>query len=80
MKLLVFLEHHGGELVKNSLAVLSKGASLGDVDGVVIGSGVRDAAIAVLTSALPTKGTPNDAALRAMVPTPIRYVRDLRSS
>ena len=39
-----------------------------------------DAAIAVLTSALPTKGTPNDAALRAMVPTPIRYVRDLRSS
>src|SRR5215210_5552195 len=45
MKTLVFLEHHGGELVKNSLAVLSKAAALGsDVHGVVVGSGVRDSA------------------------------------
>jgi electron transfer flavoprotein alpha subunit len=42
---LVFLEHHGGELVKNSLAVLTKAASLGDeVHGVAVGAGVRDAA------------------------------------
>jgi electron transfer flavoprotein alpha subunit len=41
---LVFLEHHGGELAKNSLGVLAKAASLGDAHGVVIGSGVRDVA------------------------------------
>jgi electron transfer flavoprotein alpha subunit len=45
MKTLVFLEHHGGALVKNSLAVLTKAASLGDeVHGAVIGSGVREPA------------------------------------
>jgi len=40
---LVFLEHHGNELLKPSLGVLSKAASLGDEDvaGVVIGSDVR---------------------------------------
>ena len=39
---LVFLEHHGGELLKSSLGVLSKAAGLGDdVAGVVIGSNVR---------------------------------------
>jgi hypothetical protein len=36
-----------------------------------------DASIAVLTTALPTKGTPNDAALRAVLPSPIRAVIDL---
>jgi electron transfer flavoprotein alpha subunit len=43
MTMLVFLEHHGGELLKGSLGVLSKAASLGDGDvaGVIIGSGVR---------------------------------------
>jgi electron transfer flavoprotein alpha subunit len=40
MSTLVFLEHHGGELLKGSLGVLSKAASLGDVAGVIIGSGV----------------------------------------
>jgi electron transfer flavoprotein alpha subunit len=40
---LVFLEHHGDELLKGSLGVLSKAAALGDADvaGVVMGSGVR---------------------------------------
>src|SRR5207248_2387825 len=40
---LVFLEHHGNELLKSSLGVLSKAASLGDDElaGVVAGSGVR---------------------------------------
>jgi electron transfer flavoprotein alpha subunit len=42
---LVFLEHHEGELVRNSLGVLSKAAALGgDVAGVIAGSGVRDLA------------------------------------
>jgi electron transfer flavoprotein alpha subunit len=40
---LVFLEHHGDELLKSSLGVLSKAASLGgaEVDGVVAGHAVR---------------------------------------
>jgi electron transfer flavoprotein alpha subunit len=43
MSTLVFLEHHGDELLKSSLGVLSKAASLGDGDvaGVVLGSNVR---------------------------------------
>src|SRR5918995_1490588 len=43
MSTLVFLEHHGNELLKSSLGVLSKAASLGDTDvaGVIAGSGVR---------------------------------------
>ena len=40
--ILVFLEHHGNELLNGALGVLSKAASLGDeVAGVVIGSDVR---------------------------------------
>jgi len=43
MSTLVFLEHHGNELLKSSLGVLSRATSLGDGDlaGVVIGSDVR---------------------------------------
>jgi electron transfer flavoprotein alpha subunit len=45
MSILVFLEHHDGAPTKASLGVLSKAATLGgDVAGVVVGSGVRDAA------------------------------------
>ena len=46
MPMLVFLEHHGSELQRNSLGVLSKAATLGDpeVAGVVAGSGVRELA------------------------------------
>ena len=41
MATLVFLEHHGEELLKGPLGVLSKAAALGgDVVGVVTGSGV----------------------------------------
>ena len=39
-----------------------------------------DAPIAVLTTGLPTKGTPNEAALRAVMPSPIAVVLDLNSS
>jgi electron transfer flavoprotein alpha subunit len=44
VKLLVFLEHHGGSITKASLGVLAKARSLGDAAGVVAGSEVRDAA------------------------------------
>ena len=40
--MLVFLEHHGDELLKGSLGVLGKAASLGDdVAGAVVGSDVK---------------------------------------
>jgi electron transfer flavoprotein alpha subunit len=42
MSILVFLEHHGGELQKGSLGVLGKAAKLGDdVSAVLVGGGVR---------------------------------------
>jgi len=43
MSILVFLEHHGDEVQKGALGVLTKAAQLGDADvaGVVVGSGVR---------------------------------------
>jgi electron transfer flavoprotein alpha subunit len=45
VKAVVFLEDHEGELVKGSLGVLSKAASLeGDVAAVVAGSGVKEIA------------------------------------
>jgi len=46
MSILVFVEHHGNELQKGSLGVLSKAASLGDADvaAVLVGAGVRSLA------------------------------------
>ena len=46
MSVLVFLEHHGGELQKGALGVLTKAASLGeaDVGAVLVGGGVRSLA------------------------------------
>jgi electron transfer flavoprotein alpha subunit len=45
MTTLVFLEHHGDELLKGSLGVLSKALSLGgDVAGAVVGSDVKGVA------------------------------------
>ena len=43
MSSLVFLEHHGDEILKSSLGVLSKAATLGDDElaGVLVGAGVR---------------------------------------
>jgi electron transfer flavoprotein alpha subunit len=46
VKSLVFLEHHGGELEKGALGVLSKAASLGEAIGVVLGPGASDVAAA----------------------------------
>jgi electron transfer flavoprotein alpha subunit len=68
---LVFLEHHGGELVKNSLAVVSKAASLdGDVHGVAIGSGVREAAAKAGAYGAAKVWVAEDAALEAPLPQP----------
>ena len=45
MSTLVFIEHHDNELLKPSLGVLSKAATLDqDVTGVVLGSGVKELA------------------------------------
>ena len=44
MKSIVFLEHHGGELEKGGLGVLSKAAAIGEAVGVVLGPGARDVA------------------------------------
>jgi electron transfer flavoprotein alpha subunit len=41
MATLVFLEHHGDELQKDSLGVLGKAAQLGDVSTLIAGSGVE---------------------------------------
>jgi electron transfer flavoprotein alpha subunit len=68
---LVFLEHHGGELVKNSLAVVSKAASLGgEVHGVAIGSGVREAAAKAGAHGATKVWVADDAALDAPLPQP----------
>jgi electron transfer flavoprotein alpha subunit len=65
-KTLVFLEHHDGAIQKGALGVLSKAASLGDADGVVIGSGVRDVAGSVGT----TVWAADDERLAAPLPQP----------
>ena len=46
MRFLVFLEHHEGKLQKDSLGLLSRAASLGDAEAVVLGSGVAELAAA----------------------------------
>ena len=44
MKTLVFLEHHGDELEKGGLGILSKAATLGQAAGVVLGPGASELA------------------------------------
>jgi electron transfer flavoprotein alpha subunit len=65
-KTLVFLEHHDGAIQKGALGVLSKAAQVGDVDGVVIGSGVRGVAESVGT----TVWVADDERLAAPLPQP----------
>jgi electron transfer flavoprotein alpha subunit len=69
VKTLVFLEHHAGELTKNSLGVLAKAVQLGgEVSGVVTGSGVADVASQAAGAA--TVYVADDAALEAPLPQP----------
>jgi electron transfer flavoprotein alpha subunit len=79
---LVFLEHHGGEFVKNSLAVLSKAASLGgDVHGVATGPGLRELAPKAGAYGAAKVWVADDSSLEAPLPQPRvdvieRLVRD----
>src|SRR5262245_36207755 len=71
MSTLVFLESHDGELTKGALGVLGKAASLGgDVAGVVLGSGVRDAAATAGSFGASRVYVVDDEALAAPLPQP----------
>jgi electron transfer flavoprotein alpha subunit len=70
--ILVFLEHHDGELQKGSLGVLAKAATLGDseVAGVVAGSGVGELASKAGTFGATKVWVADDPALEAPLPQP----------
>ena len=72
MKTLVFLEHHGDELLKGSLGVLSKAVALGDGDvaGVIIGSGIRSLADQAGKFGASKVFVADDAQLEAPLPQP----------
>ncbi|HEY2776779.1 MAG TPA: electron transfer flavoprotein subunit alpha/FixB family protein [Gaiellaceae bacterium] len=70
MSVLVFLEHHGGELQKGSLGVLAKAASLGDADAVLVGEGVRELAAGVGRFGARTVFVADDASLAAPLSQP----------
>ncbi len=72
MSTLVFLEHHGDELSKAALGVLSKAATLGDSDlaAVVAGSGVRALAGEAGKFGASTVYVADDSQLEAPLPQP----------
>ena len=72
MSILVYLEHHGNELQKGSLGVLSKAASLGDddVSGVVLGTGVEPLASEAGKFGAARVFAGDDPALEAPLPQP----------
>ena len=72
MSILVFLEHHGNELLKSSLGVLTKAATLGDPDvaGVILGSGVERLADEAGKFGASTVYVGDDPALAAPLPQP----------
>jgi electron transfer flavoprotein alpha subunit len=72
LSFLVFLEHHGNELQKGALGVLSKAASLGDpeVAAVVAGSGVRELASEAGKFGAARIFVADDPALEAPLPQP----------
>ena len=71
MSTLVFLEAHDGSLTKGGLGVLAKAAALGgDVAGVVLGSGVRDAAAKAGPFGAQTVYVVDDETLAAPLPQP----------
>jgi electron transfer flavoprotein alpha subunit len=68
---LVFLEHHEGEFVKNSLAVLSKAAALGEeAHGVATGPGVRELAAKAGAYGAAKVWVTEDSSLEAPLPQP----------
>ncbi len=71
MSTLVFLEHHGSQIQKGSLGVLSKAAGLDpDTCGVLIGSGVTELASAAAGYGAAKVYVADDAGLQAPLPQP----------
>jgi electron transfer flavoprotein alpha subunit len=70
MSILVFVEHHDGELQKGSLGVLAKAASLGDADAVLVGEGVRELAGGAGRYGAKTVHVADDASLAAPLSQP----------
>ncbi len=70
MATLVFVEHHGSELQKGSLGVLSKAATLGegDVAAVLVGAGVRTLAAEAATYGAAKVYVAEDASLDPPLP------------
>ena len=68
--ILVFLEHHGSELQKGSLGVLSKAAQLGggDVAAVLVGADVKELAAEAGTYGATTVHVAEDASLEPPLP------------
>jgi electron transfer flavoprotein alpha subunit len=69
---LVFLEHHGDEVQRDGLGVLAKAASLGDgdVSGVLVGSGVSQAAEVAGAHGASRVFVADDESLAAALPQP----------
>jgi len=82
VKTLVYLEHHDGQIQKDSLGVLSKAASLGgEVEAVLLGSGVEGLADEAARFGAARVHVADDARLEAPLPQPRvdvleRLVRD----
>ncbi|MGI9111804.1 MAG: electron transfer flavoprotein subunit alpha/FixB family protein [Gaiellaceae bacterium] len=71
MSVLVFLEHHEGELQKGSLGILAKAGQLGaEVAGVVLGSGVEEFAAGAGRYGASTVYVADDPKLEAPLPQP----------
>ncbi len=70
MTTLVFLEHHGGELLKGSLGVLAKAASLGEAHAAVLGSGLAGLAEEAGRHGATKVYVVDDPALEAPLPQP----------
>jgi len=68
--ILVYLEHHAGELEKGGLGVLSKAASLGEAAGVVLGPGAREVAARAGAFGASKAYALEDEALAAPLPQP----------
>ncbi|MDE3191399.1 MAG: electron transfer flavoprotein subunit alpha/FixB family protein [Acidobacteriota bacterium] len=70
MSILVFLEHHDGELQKGSLGVLGKAASLGDADAVLVGEGVSSLAAEAGSHGAKKVHVADDASVASPLPQP----------
>ena len=70
MSVLVFLEHHDGEIQKGSLGVLAKAVSLGDADAVLVGEGVRALAAVAARHGAKSVHVADDASLAAPLSQP----------